>query len=243
VTSAWNYSIDELIMSKYYGTIVGGSFYNGPMSFGDIVASHKDGLGSLTFDLSIGQKLDRLDTYNHDGGNEYDFTVDHNFKIGKGQFPVLVDAGVCFLAVHDLSHLKGYFCEQFVRFDLPIMAKREGGPLFQPYVETYHFNTLGNGFENKQWWVYAGAFRDQPLGIKLFKNDLVLNADYRIGISQGALGSRDGVEYHRIALSVPFHFGKWTIAPSVIGQTPGGSHRSFVTKTEVFGTLFIKRGF
>jgi hypothetical protein len=51
------------------------------MSWTDLVASREDKLGALTFDLSIGQKLDRINQFNRDGGNEYDFTIDHSFTL------------------------------------------------------------------------------------------------------------------------------------------------------------------
>jgi hypothetical protein len=50
----WSYALSELLMSKYYGCIFGGTFYPGPMSFTDIMASRRDAFGSLTFDLSLG---------------------------------------------------------------------------------------------------------------------------------------------------------------------------------------------
>lgn len=96
-------------MSKYYGTIFGGTFYNGPMSFSDVTAVRNNRFGQFLFNVAIGQKLDRLDTYNEDGGNEYDIGLNQTFKFGNKKFPVLADFGVTYLAVYDLRELKDDF--------------------------------------------------------------------------------------------------------------------------------------
>jgi hypothetical protein len=243
--SQWGYSLSELIQSEYYGTIFGGIFYAGPMSWTDLVASHHDKYGSLTFDLSIGQKLDRLDRYNGDGGNEYDFTIDHTLNIDIGSYQVKADAGVCYLALYDLRDASNDAFEEFCRLDFPIGTNHCGGAFIQPYAEVFHYHEVGYGFHNKGWWTYGGAFRNQPLGITVFGNELNLNIDFRIGASAGAYSSKTGIEYYRLAFALPIVKGNWMVSPSIIFQIPGGSGRTFVHNDEsnVFYTLFIKRSF
>jgi len=249
--SQWGYSASLLLMSQYYGTIFGGIFYNGPMSFTDVVASRQNKhnslmsdsltLSSMTFDLSIGQKLDRLNKYNADGGNEYDFTIDQSFKFGPKSYEILGDAGVCYLALHDLRNVNDDAFEEFVRLDFPIVIGTNS-PVAQPYVEAFHYHDSGT-FHNEGWWTYGGVFRDQPLGCSLFGNELKLNIDFRTGASAGAYGNKTGVEYFRLAFALPVTKGKWTVSPSLILQTPNGPDRSVVHKDGVYGTLLIKRSF
>ena len=241
-SSQWSQSVSELLMSKYYGSIFGGTFYPGPMSFTDFAASRRNLYGSITFDLSLGQKLNRIRKYNQDGGNEYDFTADQSFQLGSKSHPVFVDAGVCYLAVNNLRQMKDDAFEEFVRLDLPLGTSVNHEPVIQPYVEFFHYQTVG-GFKDNGWFTYGGVFRDQKLGCALFSKELVLNVDYRVGVCQGAFSGKVGIEYHRLALSLPIHGKKWTVVPSVIGQITGDSHQTFVHKDEIFGTLQFKRGF
>ncbi len=238
----WQYGVSELAMSKYYGSIFGGTFYPGPMSFTDLSASRQNRFGSLTLDLSLGQKLDRLDAYNRDGGNEYDFTVDQTFRFGSKSHPVLIDAGLCYLTVHDLRKMSDDAFEEFVRLDFPIGADRTDGPIFEPYVEIFHYQKVG-GFLDNGWFMYGGAFRDQKLGCRLLGKELVLNIDYRMGVSAGGFSSKSGIEYHRLTLSLPIQGKKWTVVPSLIAQVRGGEHQTFVHKNEVFETIQFKRAF
>ena len=230
-----------ILMSRYYGTIFGGTFYNGPMSFTDIALKWNNGLlkGAMIIDLSAGQKLDRLNSYNADGGNEYDIALDQTMRFGGEKYPILVDIGTTYLALHNLRLLRDDAWSQTARLDFPIRADLPGGPIVQPYLQAYHYNTLG-GMRDEGWIGYVGLIRDQRLNTKLFGSDLVLNVDYRLGINAGVYGSQKGVEYHRLALSLPIHWKKWTITPSVIGQTPGGDDRTYVHKSEIFGTLSVR---
>jgi hypothetical protein len=154
-----------------------------------------------------------------------------------------VDAGVCYLTVHDLRRTSDDAFEEFVRLDFPIRADLASGPIVEPYVESFHYQKVGDGFRDNGWFMYGGMFRDQALGCEMFGKELVLNVDYRIGVSQGAFGGKVGIEYHRLAFSLPLHGKKWTVTPSVIGQIKAGSHQTFVHKNEVFATLQFKRGF
>ena len=248
----WGYSFSQWIGSKYFGTIFGGTFYPGPMTFTDGAASRQNHFGSfigsqggaLTFDLSIGQKLDRLNQYNRDGGNEYDMTIDQTFKFGTNSFQVLADAGVCYLAIHDLNRSTDDAFEEFVRLDFPVMANRPGGPICQFYTEAFHYHKVGNGLQNEGWITYHGIIRNQGLGLKLFGQELVLVIDYRIGVNAGVYGSRAGVEYHRLGFTAPYNLGKgWPIALSGVLQTPGAPDRTYVHKSEIFGTSFLKYSF
>jgi len=237
--SLWSYRVSELVMSKYFGTIFGGTFYPGPMSFGDFAASHKDRYGQLTFDVSIGQKLDRLDKSNADGGNEYDFTVDHTLKLG----PFNIDAGACYLAVHKLQLLRDDFFEEFGRVDYPIKLN-DKAMLVDVYAEAFHYHVLAGGLRNKGFITYGGIIRDQSLGFRWLGNDAMLEFEYRMCGNAGVLGSKEGIEYHRFSVMAPFHWGKWTVAPTGYFQTPGGLARTYVhSKSEAFGTIAVSHSF
>lgn len=239
-TNKWSFTGSALFMSRYYGTIFGGIFYDGPMYWWDVIGAREDRIGRLTLDLSIGQKMDRLNRFNADGGNEYDFTVTYTFKpIGPKRFPVIFEVSTCFLALVPLQTIKDDAWSKSVRVDFPILADRKEGSLFQPYFQAYHYNAIG-GLGDKGWFLYAGAFRDQPLHCSLFGNPLKLNLDYRTGYCVQAYGGKSGLEYHRLTLSLPIHKGKWTFVPAVIGQIPNSSGRTFVHDNPGFyGTLAI----
>jgi hypothetical protein len=243
VTQTWNFAVSEFLMSWYYGTFFGGTFYPGPMSFTDFIGSRKNSLGTFTVDFAIGQKLDRLNKFNRDGGNEYDLTLDQSLRFGSEAYPVKVDVGVCYLMLTPLEKFGNDAFDEFVRIDLPIQADRKDGPLFTPYAELFHYHRVSD-FSSDGWFWFAGVFRDQKLGFDIFKKPATLNIDYRMGASAGVYGSTVGVEYHRLSLGIPIRPGKgWTIVPTVIGQIPGGSHQTYVTKNEVFATLLLRKDF
>lgn len=240
----WQFSVGTVLMSTYYGTIFGGNFYDGPMSFTDFNAAKPNGLGVFNVNVAIGQKLNRITEFNMDGGNEYDLAVSQIFTFGPKAFPMKLEVGLSYLAIYDLNLLKNDAFSETVRFDLPILADRANSPIVQPYAQVYHYHDVG-GMRNQGWIGYVGLIRDQPLGFKLFEaeKNLVLNWDYRLGLNGGVYGSRAGVEYHRISVSLPVSYGKWTFTPSIIGQFPGGADQRYVKEKEVFGTLSVRRGF
>jgi hypothetical protein len=235
VAGEWRISAGTILMSKYYGTIFGGTFYNGPMSFTDIRFSKDNKLGTFSLDLSAGQKLDRLDTFNVDGGNEYDVLLNQSMKLG----PAVVTFGLSYLAIYDLNEIENDVFSQDVRVDLPIKFGAES-VAFTPYLQIYHYNEIG-GLSDKGCIGYCGMYRDQPLGFSLFSKNATLNIDYRMGMNFGVYDSQQGIEYHRLAVSLPISIGKWSITPSIIGQIPGSSDQTYVHTEEVFGTISIRR--
>jgi hypothetical protein len=242
VGSPWSYWTSTFLMSKYYGTYFGGTFYDGPMSFTDFVASRKNHLGAFTVDLSIGQKLDRINQFNKDGGNEYDLTASQTFSFGTKRYPVNCEVGLCYLALHPLENWGDDALSIILRVNVPIRADRPEGAFCEVYAHAYDYRRSGN-MRDDGWFVYGGVFRDQKLGCTLFGKELALNIDYRVGASAGVYNSEPGVEYHRVSLSLPISKGKWTFIPSIVGQLPGASHQTYVHDPEVFGSLFIKRSF
>jgi hypothetical protein len=239
----YSFNAGTILMSKYYGTIFGGTFYDGPMSFTDVNAVFKNRYGSMTATVMAGQKLDRLDTYNRDGGNEYDAGVSQSFRMGSSRFPILLDAGVLYLALYELERTHDDAFDETIRLDFPLFADRTGGAIAQPYIQAFHYHMVGNGMEDKGFIGYAGLIRNQPLGFKLFKKDLSLTLDYRMGLNAGVYDSRAGIEYFRLEVSLPFAWKKWTVTPAVIGQLQGGPHQTYVSKNEMFTTLSIRRSF
>ena len=233
--TTWNYSTSTIVMSRYYGSIVGGIFYPGTMSFTDFAARKNDADGSTGFDLSLGQKLDRS-SYNRDSGNEYDFTVDRMETFGSADFPVKIDLGVCYLAVHDLRQIKDDFLSPYVRLDLPKVR------FIQPYVTVYRFDRVGNSPEDSGWFFYGGFIRSQPLGISLHGVPLSLTLDYRLGYSEKLFGTEPGLSYERVGISLPLAVARsWTITPTVIEQFKGDqpSGRAFAPHSQMLWTLLV----
>lgn len=243
--SPLSYNAGVILMSKYYGTIFGGTFYNGPMSFWDANAVYKNRFGDFTATIMAGQKLDRLNTYNVDGGTEYDAGFDQTFTFGGPKYPIKLDVGCLYLFVTDLGKTHDDFFDETIRIDFPIRADRKDGPLVQPYYQIFHYHYVGDGLKDGGWISYAGLIRDQKLGLHLFGNELKLRFDYRMGINLGVLGSKPGIEYHRWSLSLPITKGKWTFTPEVLAQIPGGRNQTWVTeKNENFyGNLSIRYNF
>lgn len=243
--SPYTFSVSVLFMSQYYGSDIGGIFYDGPMSFTDFLLSRKDD-GSTLFgrdgvnriDLSIGQKLDNL-KFDVDYGNEYDFTIGRDANFGPETFPVHYDLSVVYFALHHLGLIKDDIVQTILTVDLPKT------PVAQPYVTLYRFDVM-NG-EGSGWFLATGIVRSQEVPwISINGNPLVVSASYRFGYALSSLlGTDPGAVYHRFALSatakVSEHLSvmlRWTPQFSANGQ---GEH-NFVQGTHYFyeGVLSYK---
>lgn len=97
--------------------------------------------------------------------------------------------------------------------------------------------------KDQGWIGYCGLIRDQSLGLKLWSNDLSIRFDYRMGVNFGVIDSHKGIEYHRLEISLPLRYRRWTFTPALIGQIRGGDHQTYVKKDEVFGTLSARYKF
>jgi hypothetical protein len=235
---AWNYSTNIFVSKDYFGTIIGSTIYPGRMSFTDFVARRVDAKGSTGFDLSIGQKLDSF-SYNKDGGNEYDFTVDRSMTFNSKSFPVRVDAAVCYLAVYDLRQMRDDSISADVRFDLPKT------PFIQPYVVIYRFDHVGN-VAGSGWFFYGGFVRKEPLGWQMNNEPLEWNFEYRLGYSEKLYGTKPGLAYHRFSLSLPIEiFPRWTFTPGVVEQLKGNQPKgyAFASSNQKFWTVSLGHRF
>lgn len=231
---SWKYSASTLLMSQYYGTMVGGIFYPGAMSFTDVVASRGNSIGTVRFDLSVGQKLDKFE-WDKDGGSEIDFTVGQATRFG----PVNVDASFCYLALYDLNKIKGDCVSSTVRFDVPTVKP------IQPYLIVTRFDLVGS-VPGSGTLIYGGFIRNQPIGVTMHGSELSVSIEYRTAWSMDKLfGTKEGVDYHRLSVSLPMTVYGWTVTPTVVGQVKGSQPKgyAFVDKARVFATLAIAKGF
>ena len=99
----YSYNLSSMVLSKYYGSIVGGIFYNRPLVFNDLMISRSDKAGSTYVDLWMSRPVTNLD-WNRNGGDEYDFVLGRTLDLGKkkvdGQPTVRLDIAGTYLAVY-----------------------------------------------------------------------------------------------------------------------------------------------
>jgi hypothetical protein len=236
--SQYSWSVNALFMSKYYGSIVGGIFYDGPMSFTGLTLTRKDAHdtvfgrdGANRASVTIGQKLDDS-SFDVDSGNEYDFAIGRSATLGPEEFPIQYDAGITFLVVHPLGHLNNDVLNPAVTLSLPKM------PLVVPYVTVYQFEILnGNGSGT---FLAAGIRRSQELSwLKVCGNPVVITGEYRFGwaLTDGLFGSGEGPAYHRLIGSATAKLSKHlstTFALTGQASAGGQGERAFADRTRVF---------
>lgn len=223
----WSATWSTVVLSKYYGTIVGGIFYKSPIVFSDLNVSRKDRAGSTYIDFWGARPITRRG-WNRDGGDEYDFTVGRSL-ITKN---LLFDASGTYLAVHPLTTRNGHVWTATVRADYTKCRWAT------PYGQIYYFGKAGEKSPPAGWFFYGGAIKTLPA------RKSGLQADYRFGYSGGALGADWGPAYHRLTLSRAFTRGRVTLIPAIVGQVPmkrndplqvlGDRPRIFLTVTTVF---------
>lgn len=233
----WDKTVSTQIMSKYYGDIFADIFYNGPMSFTKISGQRTDPLGATYVDLNVGQKLDRLSSYNKDGGNEYDFDVGRKVVFDTG-LPVTADMKVTYLATHNLRRSGDDFISQSLQLSVA------DTPFVQPYISFFRFDTLGKT-SGSGWFVYGGFTREQKTGIRFRDKPVTATLDYRLGYSGGVLMRSSGLAYHRLSISLPFEFdNEWTVTPVILGQSSGHGQqtgRAFIDQSRFFATITIAK--
>jgi hypothetical protein len=235
----WETTLSTTLMTRYYGTIVGGIFYSGPMSFTTLGTAREDLLGSTRFAFTVGRKLDSFRHDSRDGGHENG--ISFNRRLSKSSFPVNVDIGFVYQMLGRLNRsaddvLQSYAKVAFTRV-----------PGIEPYVQFCQFNRVGQSSIDPGWFLYGGFIRSQDTGIKLGeKKKLIAMFDFRTGYSDNVFGAERGWAYHRLSVSLPFQFDKWDIIPCVVGQIPAGgqSHdRAFARENRAFGELTVARRF
>jgi hypothetical protein len=243
--SPYAFSVNALFMSQYYGSDVGGIFYDGPMSFTDFILSRKDEGptvfgrdGANRIDLSVGQKLDNAD-FDVDYGNEYDLIIGRDAVVGPEKFPIHYDVSVAYFALHDLGLIKDDIVQTILTVDLPKV------PVVQPYVTLYRFDVINGA--GSGWFLAAGIVRSREVSwISINGHPLVVSASYRFGYALSSLlGTDPGAVYHRFALSATVKASerlsvmfRWTPQFSANGQ----GENTFVRGTHHFfeGALSYK---
>ena len=244
-TNPYEFSMSVLFANQYYGSDIGGIFYDGPISFTDFVVSRKDNGPSVfgrdgvnRIDLTLIQKLDDTE-FDVDYGNEYDLAIGRSANIGPEEFPVHYDVSVIYQALHQLDLIEDDIVQNVLTLDLPKV------PIVQPYVTLYRFNVM-NG-EGSGWFLAPGIVRNQDVPwIKINDNPLALSASYRFGYAMSSLlGADSGAVYHRFALSATAKVSedlsvmlRWTPQFSANGQ----GENAFVEGTHYFieGVLTYK---
>lgn len=222
---------ENTVSSKYWGSIVGGVFYDGPVLWSDLSISLPDKAGVTSVGLWVCRPLDSL-RYNKNFGDEYDAYVSQSYKVGKD---LVLSGTVSYQAIYDLANFADDLVLLAVRVDAPSV------PFAQPYICFNEFVGWSDSASLSGWFIYGGLQREQKLwGWK----SASLHLDYRIGYSGGALGSNLGFEYQRLQASVPIKLGRnLVVSPSVIGQAPLESNRTFALKAQLFFMLSAKWSF
>lgn len=226
----WNYVASSTGMSKYYGTWVGGIFYDGPMSFTGLTASRKLGRGTFHANASIGRKLDST-TWNKDGGDEIDTEIGQAWSADTGA-ATQVDASytLSFMAVHPLGQLGNDFLSHVVSVSMPNIAWAA------PYATLIRSDSLGKA-PGSGWFAFGGL-----VGHVNLTDRVGIRLDYRTGYSFGIYGGGKGWDYHRLEASVPLAIGKsWTVVPALVGQVSahGQKKNPFIDRSRLLATLTL----
>ncbi len=214
----YSYNLSSMVLSKYYGSIVGGIFYNRPLVFNDLMISRSDKAGSTYVDLWMSRPVTNLD-WNRNGGDEYDFVLGRTLDLGKkkvdGQPTVRLDIAGTYLAVHPLTRFNGHVFTVATRADFPQV------PVVQPYAMWYHFGKVGQNSPPAGEFFYGGLLRNQPTRLLIGDRKVAIDLDYRFGYSGGALGADWGPAYNRLYVGLNLPVSKRvTVKPTVIGQVP-----------------------
>jgi hypothetical protein len=238
-------TINNTIASRYWGSTVGGIFYSGgPVNFTDLITTKDDKWGSTYLLVGMVNPLDTL-KWDHNGGTEYYAGIGRTLSLWKGgdkNLPLLnVNALVMYDAISRIKQFDNDVIQQKLRLDLPRV------PVFQPYVEGYHWFPSGDNSPPTGFFGRLGIHRQQPLGFTFRKSEMELGVDLSTGYSDSIFGASSGLAYYRMVLSTEFKISEhFRIAPSIIGQLPGGGQergRAFVDRSRVFYNLSIRYDF
>lgn len=235
-SSPWSYSLTELVMSRYYGTWVGGVFRHNAFSFTTITARKQTGGGTLYIDGSVGRAIDSKE-WNKASSDELDAEIGYSFRTkAHGWRQMDVDFHVGYIGATPLELLR----DDIVSGVLTVSASSV--PYLQPYVTLIRSETVGKA-SGSGWFAYGGFVT----GVNI-SDGLGIRLDYRTGVAlhKGIYGAGPGWVYHRLEAAVPFKAGSWTITPAVIGQIPANGQpagRAFVDDSRLFATCSFSRPF
>lgn len=216
----YDYTLTTTVLSQYYGSIIGGIFYDRPLVFSDLNVARNDQKGSSYVNFWFARPITHKQ-YNVDGGDEYDLTVGRILLLGKtGSVPkAILNLSGTYLAIHPLGHFNGHVWTAQGRVDFPSV------PVVQPYVQYYHFGTTGVTSPPAGEFVYAGVTRNQKTRFAIGDRKISVAIDYRFGFSGGALGTDIGPSYNRMSVGLVLPITeKISIIPTAIGQVPFKRH-------------------
>src|SRR5574343_1545540 len=139
-------TLSETVLSKYYGSIIGGIFYDAPLVFSELNINCSGTYVDLWASRPITNRK-----YNQNGGDEYDLTIGKSFQINR---LMRGDVGGTYLAVYPLSHGNGHIYTLQGRLDF-------NTKVVQPYVQYFHFGKTGRTSPPSGEFFYAGIQRNQ----------------------------------------------------------------------------------
>ncbi len=238
-------TFENTVASRYWGSIVGGIFYQGgPVCFSNFTLTQTDALGSTYLLAGMITPLDTLkwDNQEQSGGNEYYIGIGRTFDFGKEKPSdlalVRLNIFVMYDAISPIKELGNDLFQEFIRLDFPRV------PFFQPYVEGYHWDKVGHQSPQIGTFGRAGIHRQQPLGFSLFDFPMELGIDLSVGYAiTDIFGTSEGLAYYRAVLSTEIKVSEHlSIIPAVIGQWPGSQAdgEAFVNHREIFFNITLR---
>jgi len=216
VAPTYSVTYTSAILSKYYGSIIGGIFYDDWVTFQDIGIARMDKKGTTYVDLWASRPITNT-AYNKNWGDEYDVVVGRSMPLAKGK--VRLDIAGTYLVVNNLERINDDIATGKIRLDFPKV------PHLQPYAEVYRFIEVGPKSPSGGSFIYLGLLHDQKIG---GDHGPTIGFDYRYGHSLGVLGAEAGPSYHRLSISPVIPIAKKIdFVPSLVGQTAYHRHDPF----------------
>lgn len=218
-------TINSTFSSYYWGSIVGGIFYDGPVNFTDVTLLRENADGSSYY--AFAGMINAMDTvrYDYEGSNEYYLGLGH---ISSRK----TDSGYTWLTLNRMVMYDSI--SQIEKLDDDLIMFKIRGDFFpewyiSPYIEYYHWIKTGSDAPPVGWFGRAGITRNQPLGISIKGEPLKLGLDLSFGYAgnDGLFGSKDpGVAYYRGVVGLPIPLTKrWTLTPFLVAQLPGDQRK------------------
>ncbi len=222
---------DSTVATKYLGDYLGGIFYDGPQLQIDLSYNHRDAHGVTTIGTWMARPLDNT-KFNANFGDQYNLYLSRSLELSED---LKVTVGSCYYGLYDLGHMRDDMVDFSIRADFPSV------PIVQPYVFFDHFLSFSEASPENGSFAFAGLQRSQKLGDQ---TRVSLYFDYRVGYSGGCLNSRAGFEYQRLSASLVWKVTeKLSITPTLIGQIPIGTDRTFADHERVFAKISARYQF
>ena len=240
-----HFSVIDTIASRYWGTIVGGIFYSGPVNFTDFKISIDDKIGTTYGFVGMINPLDTI-RYDYHGGTEYYSGVGKTIDLWNGGLDnsplVRLNGMVMYDSVSHIDRLSDDLVQEYFRIELPRV------PWVTPHAEYYHWKKVGKYSPPVGYFLRVGFSRPQPLGFQAFGQDIALDVDTSAGYSgPGLFGRTEGLAYGRMVVSSDIQVSKhFKLVPSICGQLSGGGQKAgqaFVDHSRLFYNLTLRWDF